>query len=329
MRTHRTAAVGLLLVAFLCHLPQAFAASPADQAAAEALFTEGKKLIVAGDVESGCKKMMESQRLDPTAGTGLNIGDCLEKQNKLGSAWGAFKTTEIMAREAGDTGRQAEAARRADALASRFAKLAIVVPPLVRVPGLEVRHDGALVGEGQWGSALPVDIGFHSIEASAPGYKTWSSGVRIETNGGSTSVWVQPLVKLVADQSPGARGPGWSTQRTIGVVLGAVGLVGLGVGSAFTVRMVSKNNDSLPHCLPTDITKCDATGVDLRNQAFDAAHVATGTFIAGAVVLAGGIAVFFTAPGGAPKKQEPAAARLAMRPIAGPGLAGAALRGVW
>lgn len=234
----------------------------------------------------------------------------------------------MLAREAGDTRRQEEAARRSAALATRLAKLAIVVPPVVRVPGLVVKRDNSVVGEGSWGLALPADVGFHAIEVTAPGYRPWTSGVRIETNESNASIEVQPLVKLTGEGAPVAPGPWWSARRTVGAVVGAVGLVGVAIGSAYTAKMVSLNSQSLANCQPTDITMCSASGVSLRNQAFDASHVATGTFIPGAVLVAAGI-VMMAIPNAPAKKADAPPVQARLLPIAGPGLGGVALQGVW
>ncbi len=329
MRPHRFVIGCVLpLVTVLALASPVSAASAQDQAAADVLFKDAKKLTAASDFEHACPKFAESQRLDPSSGTLLSVGNCYEKLGKLASAYGAFREAEVSARNSGDTGRQAEAARRAEALTPQLAKLAIVVPPTARVPGFEVKKDGTIVGEGQWGSSLPADAGHHEIVASAPGYKPWSTIVRIDTNGSSASVEVPPLEKRPDGAVTGSGGFAWSTQRTVGVVIGVVGLAGLGVGAGFAVKAASKNGDSLPHCQSADITKCDAAGVDLRNQAFDAAHVATGTFIAGAAVLATGVVVFLTAPSTASKKAEKPAGRVQLRPLAGPGFGGAVIQGV-
>jgi len=330
MTTHDLALrLALPLAAVLTLASPASASSPQDQAAADVLFTEGKKLTAAGDWEHALPKFIESQRLTPTVTTLLDIGSCYEKLSKVASAYGAFRAAERTARETGDTDRQREAARRAEALAPLLPKLAIVVSLEARVPGFEVRRDGALVGEGQWGSAMPADVGNHTIEATAPGYKTWSAEIRIDVNGAAVSVRVQPLAKLAAEPAAGGTGFAWSTQRTIGLAVGGVGLVGLGVAAGFTARAASQNAASLPYCQPANPNKCKASGVDLRNQAFDASHIATGTLIGGMVAAAAGLVVFLTAPGGAPKKPKPSAAGAHILPMAAPDLAGIALLGVW
>jgi hypothetical protein len=135
----------------------------------------------------------------------------------------------------GNSARQAEAARRAALLAPRLAKLTIAVPPGARVPELEVRRDDSTVGEGTWGASLPADSGPHTVIASAPGYKPWSTVVRIETDGATVSVEVPPLEKLPEKPpEPAALGPAappppppapfvWSAQRIAGIAVGMGG----------------------------------------------------------------------------------------------------------
>ena len=209
----------------------------------------------------------------------------------------------MVAKNAGDRDREAGAARLAAAVAPLLPKLAIVISPATRIPGLEVRRDGTLVGEGQSGMLLPADVGYHTVDATAPGYEPWSTTVRIDAAGSAATVEVPPLKKLAAEPAPLKPGFAWSTQRSIGVVLGAVALVGFGVAAGFTVNAATKNAASLPHC-PTSPNQCDATGVDLRNQAFDAAHVGTGTLIVGAAAATAGLIVFLTASNGTPKKPK-------------------------
>jgi hypothetical protein len=284
-----------LMVALTAGATPARAGDPADDATGIALFNEGRKLAAANDWEHALPKFVEAQRLHPAAAILLNIADCNEHLDRLASAWGAWKQAEIMARSVNDASREHEAAERAAALVPRLAKLAIVVPPATRLPALEVHKDGALVGEGQWGSALPIDVGSHTIEASAPGHDAWSTVVRVETDGASASVEI-PALAVPQAQAP----PYWNGQRVGGVVLGGAGLVGLVVGAVFGAQTFSKNSASMPYC-PTVPTMCSAQGVTLRNDAYSSATVSTVAFIAGGIGLAGGAITFFTATKSAPK----------------------------
>jgi hypothetical protein len=305
------------------------AASGADQAAAEALFNEARKMMEAGNYAAACPKLAESQRLDPGGGTALNLGDCYEHVGKLASAWAAFHEAEDMARANRQEERRAEAARRADAVAPRLPKLTIVVPPANWVAGLEVHRDGVLVGEGQYGSPIPTDPGEHLIAVSAPGRKTWTTLVTIAP-GASMSTEVPKLAEAAdAATNPADAAPFWRPQRVVGLTVGTAGLVGLGIAAGFGVNAATKNTQSLLHCLPTDQTTCDQTGVNLRNQAYTASYVSTGMAAGGGALLAAGVIVFLTTPKGAPPKASGSSAQTRVEPIIGPGLGGLAFQGEW
>jgi hypothetical protein len=328
----RTACAALLCGALsvgLAWTPEARAAGPAEQAAAEVLFTEGRKLAAAGNYEQACPKFVESQRLAPTVGGALSVGDCFEKLGKLASAWGTFKDAEMTARSAGDAARQAEAARRAEALAPRLTKLVIAVPPAVRVPGLEVRRDGGIVGEGQWGSAMPVDQGQHTIEASAPGRTPWSKIVRVDADGASASVDVPEL----AAGGPGAVAgapPGSGTQKTVGFVLGGAGVAGLVVGAVLGGLTLKKVGDSKSdgHC-DADLATCDATGLQLQRDARTMAHGSTAALVIGGAMLATGIVLVVAAPAGNTAGPSTGGLRLNLGAIAGATMSGVLLSGRW
>src|SRR4051812_17624178 len=109
----------MVLVGALAVASRALAdASPGDTAASDVLFKEAKSLIKEGRYSEACPKFEESQRLDPTAGTLLNLGECYQHLSppRLASAWGAFRQSQALARQRGDTARQAAATQRADAL---------------------------------------------------------------------------------------------------------------------------------------------------------------------------------------------------------------------
>ena len=300
--------------------------SPANKAASSAVFADARNLMAAGRVNEACPKFAEAQRLYPTAGTLLNLGDCFEHSTppRTASAWGAFKQAEVAARNSGDTGRQEEASQRALALEPGLSKVTLTVPPASRVPGLDVKWDGQSVGEGLWGTAFPVDAGQHTLEASAPGKTSWAGKPLVPPSGGIVPLAIPELPPAtVAAQGPvvgaAAPGPFWNTQRSVGFGLGFVGLAGVVVGSIFGAKAAGANADSLPHCLPNDITQCDAQGVALRNDAFSSATVATVAFAVGGAALVGGTITFLTASPAAPKIQ----------PVVGAGYGGLTLRGTW
>jgi hypothetical protein len=298
-----------------------------DEAAAVTLVEEAKKLMSAGDYEHACPKLVEAHRLHPTAAKLLRLGDCYEKIGKLASAWGAFKQAEITARSANDADREQEGARRAKDLDAALSKLTITLTG-VPAAGLEVRRDGALVGEGQLGTAVPVDAGEHVIEATAPGRRKWVT--RVQVAAGSVSVAVSiPELPPEAGALPGPTSASpsfWSAQRIAGLTVGSFGVAGLAVGATLGGLAISKNNASKADCLPNQPNMCHADGVSLRLSARGFADASTGTTIAGGVALAAGIVVFVTSPSAA-SAQMGAARRVDVSSSGGIGTAGLWLRG--
>jgi serine/threonine-protein kinase len=176
------------------------------------------------------------------------------------------------------------------------------------------------------------------IEVTAPGYEPWTTPIKVEGGGGSANVRVPGLIKAPETQTPkpvetpvvvrqpeprGAAKPaaqhGLSTQQALGLFTGAVGLVGVGIGSYFGVRAIGHNSDADPHCPKTGLCE-DSTGVDLTKKARHEATGANIAFAAGGVLLATGAVLYLT--GG-----HSDADRVALVPALTPELAAATVRG--
>ena len=281
-----------------------------DAPAAQALFNEAKKLIADGKWAEACPKLEESQKLDPGIGTQYNLANCYEHTGRAASAWAAFLNVAGEAKAAGQAAREKVARERATVLEARLAKLVITVRA-TDATQLKVTRDTLEVGRGQWGAAIPIDAGDHRIVASAPGKKTWEKTVRVPVDGVTVSVEVpslqdDPNASTLAErglmttrpldgheETPSDEHPG-RTQRIGGIVAGAVGIVGLGVGTAFGLMSRGKKNDSEAHCNADN--RCDETGLGLRDDALNYGTYSTIAFVAGGAALVGGIILFATAP---------------------------------
>lgn len=275
-------------------------------AAAEVLFEEAKRLVAQGDYAHACPKLEESQKLDPGVGTLYRLGDCYEHVGRTASAWAAFREVAASTKSAGQQARAEDARKRAEALERSLARCEIKVAA-PETPGLVVKRGGAEIGRGQWNVALPVDPGELVVQASAPGRRPYSvtaaavaqSVTRIEVpalevqpepaTAPSTGAVGAPLPPPAQDrEDPGA------TQRTVGFALGAAGVVGLGLGSVFGLVSMSKKGDADGHCDAANT--CDDEGLGLRRDAISTGNVSTIAFIAGGVLVAGGAALWLTAP---------------------------------
>lgn len=278
----------------------ALAQNKNDAAAAEALFSEGKRLMGQNQFAQACPKFAESQRLDPGIGTMLWLGECQSKNGQIASAWAIFHEAEALAAKTKDP-RVGVAREEAAKLEPRMSKLVLQVSPEASsVVDLEIKRDGVVLGKPLWGTSIPTDGGSHTITASAKGKKAWTTTIAVPKENGSVSVRIpgledgppepRPSTMTVDDPKRG------QTQRIVGVAIGVVGLVGIGVGSYFGLKTSSTNDDSKARCSAVDPNRCDPEGVALRQDAQTYGAISTVTFIAGGVLLAGGVVLFLTAP---------------------------------
>jgi hypothetical protein len=148
-------------------VPRAAAADVADAAEAERLFEEGRERMLEGRFDEACPKLAESQRLDPHVGTLLNLAACHERQGKVASAWVEYQKALTAARADGQAERARLAEQRIATLEPRVPWLRIRV--LQRLAPDAVTLDGSVLPPAAWDSALPVDPGFHVVEARGRG----------------------------------------------------------------------------------------------------------------------------------------------------------------
>jgi tetratricopeptide (TPR) repeat protein len=178
----------------------ASALSASDRAAAQALFDRAKKLMSEGKFADACPALEESQRIEARSGTLLNLADCYEHEGRLATAWSTFLDAAALAAATGNTDREQGARDRAAALASRYSKLVIVLPPAASIEGIEITRDGDPVGRPQLGLPLPADSGSHVVAAKAPGRKPWRTTVLVE-GGASTATITVPELERIADET--------------------------------------------------------------------------------------------------------------------------------
>ncbi len=293
----------------------AAAQSSGDTAAAQGLFDDAKALMAAGKAREACPKFEESQRLDPGTGTLLNLALCYEKTGRIASAWSRNLEAAAAAKAAGSSARESAARRRAAALAPRVSKLQLDVPTEARLPRLELTRDGEPIGAAQWGVPIPTDAGEHAIVARAPGFKEWHGTVIVKGEGSRASMEVPvleaepaaapvpvPPAPVAAPLAAQPAGPSelarsqvpLGKQRVAALVVASVGVVGLGFGIAFGLKSKSEHDDAAKACSGSDCTT--DSGVSAGQSAYHAGNVATVATALGLVGLAGGAALWFTAP---------------------------------
>jgi serine/threonine-protein kinase len=328
--------------------PVARAQSAADKAAAEALFEEGKKLRDQKRYSEACPKLADSQRLDPAVGTLLNLGLCYKEAGQTASAWSTYREAAALAAAAKQSDREQLARDEAAALETKLTKLVIeVAPDVAAIPGVEVKRDGAVVPQGLWGVAAPVDPGMRSIDVTAPGKKPLHLDARAEGAGATAKVVVSALeddpnaaapvaiattsAPATPDGTPAApvdqsKSTG-QTQRIIGLAVGGLGVVGLVVGGVFTLKAKSENDQALEICAD-DSEPCTADDIDDHDDLVDEAKASQlNSYVGyglGAVGIVAGTVIFLTAP-----KAEKQTSRFRVTPDVARGHVGLNVSGAW
>jgi tetratricopeptide (TPR) repeat protein len=312
--------IHLALAGAIWLLPSAAAAvSAADSAAAQALFDDAKKLMAEGNHAAACPKLEESQRLDPGIGTLFNLANCYEQLGKAASAWSLFLEVAASARATGQSEREQVARERAAALAPKLAKIVIHVPHADKTPGVAIKRGDATVGKAAWGSAVPADAGAHTVTASAPGYRTWTSEVTISAGGELLEVTVPELerepaapasTEQVAEPSPAEEAPQPSLLPWILVGGG----VAVGIGGGVTALLAADKANSAADERDRDAYDSAKTIVLIGDVLIG---VGAATAIAGVALLA--------ASGSSP----PGDTAWRAAPWVGESSAGAMLRGRW
>lgn len=340
------AAGTLLLLQTICSIAHGQSATK-NKAAAEALFQEGKTLFGQAQYEQACSKFAASQELDAGFGTLMNLGECYEQRGMTASAWATFTEAAGLARASGQTERETNARARARMLESKLSRLVVSANArAMEIEGLEVRLNGTALPRAVWGSLVPVDPGTQRVEVRAPGYRPWSSELVVPQGAGEARLEVPELEREpeppatappIPVAPPSARSTGardWATpttadegsgQRTTGYVLLGVGAGGLVLGSIFGLQAFAKNGDSDALC-PTE-NRCLQPGLDLREEARDAAMLSTIAFVAGGALTASGVALILTAP--KQVEQGPTAGRLRLTSQFSPSILAVTMEGNW
>jgi len=320
---------------------------PSAVATAEALFAEGRKLMADGQIAVACPKFEAAQRLAPTPGTLLNLANCYEKAGRIASAWASYRDAISSARAAGRTDLAESAQKRAGLLEPRLARLSVTVT--ASAPGVAVMRDNVALPREGWAVPVPVDPGEHVVTAQAPGRRPFRAAVPAPAEGATTTVNVPELEVDPAATTPAPEPspvpaatpsvaappstndgpkPG-ATQRTLGVVAGGVGVVGLVIGGGFAAQASSKNSDSKAKCRPEAPNLCTPEGKSLRDDAQHAGDLATVSVLLGALFAGAGAALYFTAPSDrSPRAAQP----MSLRRVglgAGPSPVGVGLAGVF
>jgi tetratricopeptide (TPR) repeat protein len=256
----------LLCVAVLSLVESAAAQTASQRSAAEQLFARGRQLMNEKNYVEACPKLEESQRLDPAPGTLLNLATCYERNGQTASAWVTYKLASSSAELSGRKAWAKQARNRALQLEPKLLRLTIVAPAPPRPPGLVLLRDGAEVGQEEWGEAIPLDPGEHSVEARAPGYVTWKQVLSL--SGASSTLQVPVLAREKLNAPPAAKATAREPRATAEAdnarsgsqplykqwwIWGGAGVV---AATVLTVILVTSGGKATPDCPREAMGRC-------------------------------------------------------------------------
>jgi len=259
-----------------------------DPVAAEALFREGRAAADAGNFAAACPKFKVSYALEPTLGTLFNLADCEERIGQLAAAWQHLHQL-LDQLPVGDDRRPYVQSHSAQ-IEPRVPRLRIV---LTHAPAkTTVTQDGTPLQDSLLGVSVPIDAGAHHIVVSAPDHADKAYDVMItERDKRDLEVAVGPVLPRPVAPPPVIVkvAPKKSPLRTIGFVVGGIGLVSAATGGVFGALALTDNDKSNASCQGSVCTTQGA--VNLHERAKTEALVADITLFGGVALVATG-AVF-------------------------------------
>ena len=269
----------------------------------------------AGKYDVACPQLAESYRLDPAAGTLLNLASCEEKRGRLADAWQAYRDL-AQTLSAGDD-RLAFVKKQVESLGPRVPRLSLRLAASAP-EATKLTRDGVVVGRASQGEPLPVNPGDHVLVVSAPGFRertvplTLREGESrdVELAPGdplapaSTVVAPPPAVPSATLSTSAASPPAAppraaeapsSGARGIGHALVGGGVAALALGAVAGILAVQRRGVVRDHCDPA--LRCDDDGLKATGDFRTLATASTVAFAIGvAGVGAGGYLLLTAAP---------------------------------
>ncbi len=325
--------LGLLLTFIVVlDVPRSAAGDSGDRLdQAKKLFREGVSQLNAGDPERALESFQRSREIVPSGKNTANAAICLERLGRYDEALELYEQLLSQFSADLDSQDQTNLVPTMAALRERLASLDV-----------SANVAGSLIIDDKPRGSLPrttllrVLPGQRRIRIEKKGFRTFEK--ILELRAGQTQVLDAELEPEV-EQSPKAvtsrmamskavraaataaptteQSPGVLARRWPAFAAGGLGLVGVGVGTMFGLRSISKHDESEQFC---DGQACtDQRGVDLRGEAQAAGNLSTLGFVVGGVGLTTAAVLWFALD----SAKEPRAAKVSL------GLGNVRLEGQW
>jgi len=302
--------------------------SATETAAARTLAVDGLKLAQAGKCDEAAPKLERAEKLHHSAIVLSRLGECNVSLGKLVEGSEQLRRVLREPLPANPTPALSKAYERAQtALDSAKPRIGALTVSLggAAPQGTRLTVDGKDLPVTLVDSELPADPGEHTIEASAPGYIKASSHVslgnadkktvalKLEADPNAPAPTSEPAPALAGtnaaptgnEDAPAAAGnasassssppaPQQAPNHAAAYVAWGVGVVGVGVGSAFGLIAMKDKHDLTSRC---GSNTCGPDSSSSLDSAKRAGNISTIAFGVGAVGLALGTVLYFTVGG--------------------------------
>lgn len=267
-------------------------ASAQEPSIAEALFRSGRQAMKAGNYHQACAKFRESNRLDPSPGTQLNLGECEEKLGRLATAWELYQRV-VHALPPSDE-RQRIARADAEAVEPRVPRITLVASH-GSPHDMEILNGDVRLTTSSLAVPIPVNPGEHEFVVKARGRHTRVYRVNLRP-GERHSLFVAP--------GPAHADPGAARLARERVQKWNWGVTALGVaGAAFVTSSVSGIMVLRKKTVVEDPRHCDAeracdrAGVEAGDAGKTYSLLATISAGVGLAAAGAGVYLLLTRPG--------------------------------
>jgi hypothetical protein len=315
-------------------------------AAADASFIEGVKLIKADRCEEAIPKFRESEQLELASGTLLNLAYCQARLGLVASAWLTYRRAIPLAQKLDKPQHEAIAREQADKLAPELPTLSF------RLAGdagrsLVIELDGQPLPPETVSAPVPVDPGVHRVSAKLENGRTWETSIslvrsqqvaiEVPAAEAASSPGAAPTLAAPASSSANTSGAPARllTSGTSGTVVNeptgtrsvwALGLAIAGAGAMVTggalfVSARLKYDAAHEHCSADN--ECTSHWYDEEKDAIRRAKISAAFLGTGAIAVGVGAVLYLTDSG----KPRPRANIVAS--VSGPRDWVAAFQGAW
>ncbi len=272
------------------------ATAHAQASKADALYQEAVELFKAGNVAGACEKLDASFRLEAKTQTLFSLAKCREREGKIATASSQFTELVERAKKEGQKDKEAQMQARVTELAPRVPRVTL---KLGRSDVSSVTLDGQPVAKPAWKDPILVDPGEHVFRITRTNKPDVDRKVTLKERDAITidvdappKITLQPLITAEPPPDPSYHPPERETgHRTLGYILGGVGVAGIAAGSVFGVMAIGQKNDA-----DDKFAARDPSFKDSDNSASTSALVSTILFGVGIAGLAAGAYFVLTSP---------------------------------